>query len=339
MKKNTFKVILLILVLIFVFLIIRSTYSKYMTQTDDNTSLHIANWNIKLNDKDISEAKNFTSNVPIILDKNEYIEDGLIAPTSSGHFRLKLESTGTELPFQYDLTVAGEGDFDTASTYDLNISYYSYNDWSDTTSFGFKFVLNYLGDDTIKYIEDYQEKYIPPTITFSIPSGTLNEVNIYNSISLTYENNIIEIVPHSWQWNNNVFSLDGSLSYKGKLNQEDIVFNNVSLNGKLIGNPVKLPDFKITSYTRNGSEPIPVDVNANFSDIVEPPIDGNGNFTGEEVINDYTFYFEWYDGEENILNNQDDVDITKVTSSAYIPLSLKITQIEENNLENNEEGA
>ena len=48
---------MIILILIFTFLIIKSTYSKYLTATDDNASLHIANWNIKLNDKDIKENK------------------------------------------------------------------------------------------------------------------------------------------------------------------------------------------------------------------------------------------------------------------------------------------
>lgn len=337
MKKSTFRIILLILVLIFAFLVIRSTYSKYLTQTDDNASLHIANWNIKLNDKDISESKNFTADVPIVLDENEYIENGLIAPTSSGNFSLKLESTGTELPFKYTLDVAGEGDFDTVSTYELNIGYYNYEQWGDITSFGFKFVLNYLGDETIKYTENYQEVYVAPTITFSVPSGELQTVGIYNYSSLTYENNVITIVPYSWQWSGNVFSLEGQLVYKGLINKEDISFSNVSLNGKFIGNPTKLPDFRITSYTRNGSDPIPVDVNATFSDIVIPPVDENGNFTGEEVINDYTFYFEWYDGEGNILNNYEDVYMTKITSSAYIPLTLSVIQLEESELENNEE--
>lgn len=332
MKRKTFKVILLILVLIFAFLVIRSTYSKYLTQTDDNASLHIANWNIKLNDKDISEAKNFTNNVPITLDENPYIENDLIAPTSVGSFRLKLESTGTELPFKYNLTIAGEESFDAISTYKTELGYYNYDSLTNTTSFDFKFILDYSGGDPVKYLENSQEIYIPTLVTFSLPQGDIDNVSIASYSSLTYENNTINIVPLSEQWNNNVFSLEGHLSYKGEIKKEDIDFKNVFVNGTIIGTPVDIPDFRITSYTKNGSEPITVNINTNFSDIVKPPVDENGNFTGEEVINDYTFYFEWYDGEGNILNNQDDVNITKITSSAYIPLSLKITQIEDNNL-------
>lgn len=214
MKRRTIlKILLLILILIVAFLIIRSTYSKYITATDDDTSIHTANWNIKLNDKDILECKDFTENMQLVFDKNEYIDENVIAPTSTGSFKVKIESTGTEVPFQYELQIAEP--VDSVSTY--------------------------------------------------------------------------------------------------------------------------LPDFRVYSYTINGSAPIIVDSSdANIIDIVEPPVDADGKFTGEEVINDYTFYFEWYDGADNILNNQGDVNVSKVDNSigdysvptAIIPISLKITQIE-----------
>lgn len=221
MKKRTIlKIILLILILIFTFLIIKSTYSKYLTATDDNASLHIANWNIKLNDEDIKENKDFTESIQLVFDENDYIDNSVIAPTSRGSFKVKIESTGTELPFQYILQIAEEQNPD------------------------------------------------------SVSDAVLNKADI--------------------------------------------------------------PDFRIYSYTLNGSAPITVDdSNKTISDIVEPPIDADGNFTGEEVIFDYTFYFEWYDGVDNILDNQNDVLVSKsnqVTSKpinpkAVIPVSLKITQI------------
>lgn len=336
MKKNSFKIILLILVLIFFFLVIRSTYSKYLTQTDDNASLHIANWNIKLNDKDISESKNFTSNVPIVLDENDYVEKGLIAPTSSGSFNLKLESTGTELPFKYSLDVAGEGDFDTVSTYELSITNGPWNS-SGHNAVNFSFNLNYsYRENPVQYWENGQTicEKIPITITF--PGVTIINVNIYcNTAEKYFSGNTFTFVPDLWVWqSNNTLSCGGQIIYDGELPEG---FGNVSVDGLLIGNAIELPDFKITSYTRNGSDPIPVDVNASFSEIVTPPVDENGNFTGEEVINDYTFHFEWYDGEGNVLNNYEDVNMTKITSSAYIPLTLSVVQLEEANLENDEE--
>lgn len=210
-EKTLLKISLSILILIFSFLIIISTYSKYITTTEDNTSLHIANWNIKLNDKDITESRDFTDNIQLIFDEdeNKYIDEDVIAPTSKGHFNLSLESTGTELSFRYDLSVISD------------------------------------------------------------------------------EN---------------------------------------------------LPDFRITGYTKDDDptyirvdEPSPT-----FEGIVEPAED-----TDTEVKNEYTFYIEWYDKEDNILNNQEDVSVSKSNSftnpSASIPLSLKITQIEDENIEENED--
>lgn len=345
-KKIFFRIILLILILTFAFLVIRTTYSKYLTQTDDNASLHIANWNIKLNNKDISEAKNFTNNINVILNENNYVDEGVIAPTSSGSFKLKLESTGTELPFQYELQVAGKGDFDTVSTYEVLIT--NYGTWNEGTPWAGAYAsitlcINYSYRTTpIKYTSPNGEPLydaLPITFTF-INAHTASFNNNNWDSSFSYENGYVYIVPQQYQWSdNNVVSLYFQAQFNDALSKEEIIssFSNIAIDGKPIGNPVELPDFKITSYTKNGSEIIPVDVNTNFSDIVEPPVDADGNFTGQEVINDYTFYFEWYDGEENVLDNYGDVNISKLTSNATIPLSLKITQIEEKNAEENKD--
>lgn len=207
MKFNkSVKIILLILVLIVLFLVIRSTYSKYISTKDSGTNFHISKWNILLNDKNISENKDFSQDIQITYNENtENIAQGVIVPTSKGYFEIKLESTGTELPFEYTLKVKQEEDLD-------------------------------------------------------------------NSI----------------------------------------------------------PDFKITSYILNDNEIIELDPDqTEIVGTVEPPKDVDGKFTGQEVINNFIIYVEWEDSENNILDNLEDVSISKDENiSGIIPIELNIKQIQ-----------
>lgn len=207
MKFNkSVKIILLILVLIVLFLVIRSTYSKYISTKDSGTNFHISKWNILLNDKNISENKDFSQDIQITYNENtENIAQGVIVPTSKGYFEIKLESTGTELPFEYTLKVKQEEDLD-------------------------------------------------------------------NSI----------------------------------------------------------PDFKITSYILNDNETIELDPDqTEIVGTVEPPKDVDGKFTGQEVINNFIIYVEWEDTENNILDNLEDVSISKDENiSGIIPIELNIKQIQ-----------
>ncbi len=340
MKKRTvIKLTLLILILIVTFLIIRSTYSKYITKADDNATLHIANWNIKLNDKDISENKDFTENMKLIFDRNDYIAENVIAPTSTGSFKVKIESTGTELPFKYDLQIAEP--IDSISTYKIDLTNYVKDDWNKKTQIFFSVYIDYSYRDTPVAYYDSSGKlvYDKIPITLSIPSGKLNRAEMDNYESMEFSDGTFSFIPQWYQWSNdNILTTTVRLYYDEIIELSSITtpVENLTLGGKVV-KKTNLPDFRIYSYTKNGSAPIPVNASdTTISDIVEPPVDADGKFTGEEVINDYTFYFEWYDGIDNILDNQNDVLVSKTNSTtdiyttpnAVIPISLKITQVE-----------
>lgn len=340
MKKSTIlKIILLILILIVAFLIIRSTYSKYITSTDNNASLHLANWNIKLNDEDILESKDFTENMQLIFDKNEYINENVIAPTSTGSFKVKIESTGTELPFKYELQIAEP--IDSISTYKFDLTNYVKDDWNKTTQIFFSVYIDYSYRDTpVAYYDSTgQLVYDEIPITLTIPSGKISQVQMDNCKSMSFEDGTFTFIPEWYQWSNdNILQTNVRLYYDEiiELSNTQTPVESLTLDGTVV-KKTNLPDFKITSYTKNGSAPITVDAsNSTITEIIEPPVDANGSFTGEEVINDYTFYFEWYDGTDNVLDNQGDVLVSKTNTTtnttlkpnAVIPISLKITQIE-----------
>lgn len=128
MKLNKyFKLILFMLILIMLFLVIRSTYSKYISTKESGTNLHISKWNILLNNKNISENQDFSGDIKIVYDKNtENIAENVIVPTIEGHFEIILESTGTELPFEYTINL-DSSHLSTNSIPDFKIISYTLN--------------------------------------------------------------------------------------------------------------------------------------------------------------------------------------------------------------------
>lgn len=206
-KKIFLKIIIILLIFFILFLIIRNAYSKYLSNNDSFTKTHISNWHILLNDEDITSNKDFSEIVEITLDENENIAENVIAPTSSGHINLVLESTDTELPFKYEI--------------------------------------------------------------------------------------------------------------------EPIVDENSNL-----------PDFKIYGFSINNGEITELSEDEKtVTGIVIPPVDENGNFTKEEVINNFNLYLEWYDKEDNVLDNQNDVLISKLENSiATVKLKVTITQVKDDEI-------
>ena len=201
-QKNIIKLLLLIMIFAITFLIIKDTYSKYLTMQDTNTRTSISKWHILLNDTDITENKDFSDFVELEFDSNEHTSANVIVPTSTGHMNLILESTGTELPYQYEIS------------------------------------------------------------------------------SQTEENAL-------------------------------------------------LPDFRIYGYSLNG-DPI-VELPADQTSIIgtiTPPTNPDGTISDEEVKNEFILYVSWYDEDDNILDNYNDVVASKSTTPvATINLKVQITQL------------
>lgn len=363
MKFNkSIKIILLILVLIVLFLIIRSTYSKYISTKDSGTTFHISKWNIVLNNKNISENEDFTQDIQIIYDENtENIAQDVIVPTSKGHFEVTLESTGTELPFEYEFKVADIG-VDTKSNYVTSLKQEPWT--NDGITYIYPIILNidysflerpiwyYYTNTEAPY--DSGQHYDELEIEIVLPENfSCESTYLGNCLKYSIDGNVIKFTPQWYSWNtssstdviypdpenptyssnsysDNTLSQELHLKYNGKidLNLENF-WDSVSIDGtEVVKN--SLPDYKIVAYSLNGGTktPIPADTGA-ITGTVEPPKDANGNFTGAEVINNFTIYVEWDDSENNILDNQGDVAISKDNNiSGLIPIQLNIKQIQ-----------
>ena len=100
-----FKLTMLVLIVLFMITIIGTTFAKYLTSKPSSAQARLAQWNVKLNDQDITENMDFTELIEINYDTNPNIAENVIAPTSSGYFVVTLDSTGTEVPFDYEFSV------------------------------------------------------------------------------------------------------------------------------------------------------------------------------------------------------------------------------------------
>ena len=163
--------------------------------------------------------------IDITYENNEYIADGFIAPTSTGYFEITLESTGTALPFNYELT-------------------------------------------------------------------------------LNHDNSAVED-----------YTITSYLQYDGTLSEDEI--NDL----KADENNFTILDVGATTITGNI--------------LPATDTDNDGSILDERVINKFLVYVSWYDEEDNILDNVNDVIASKTPNAkGVINLNLKVTQIDPQTLVN-----
>lgn len=304
MKKNKiFKLILLILILIFAFLTIRDTYSKYITQTGNSSNLNISKWHILLNDEDIRNKKDFTNDIKIEYEKSEHVAENVIVPTSKGTFSLELNSTGTELPFEYTIQITDD------KPYSVTVN--SITPGDNTTP--------YLYDVTLD-IKNNNSTLTNWTLDFELPEPILQDSsNVDTTDTYEIENNILKIESQTEFTQDTTQTINMILAFANEINFD---ISNINLNGISLYNPTdRIADFRITSYNLNGTEIYVPSHESKITGTVIPPAD-----LTEEVINSFTFTVEWYDEENNIYDNFEDVKAIKNGLPATIPIAVSVTQ-------------
>ena len=125
--KNHKKFLLLLIgicICILLFFIVQ-IYAKYITSTEGNTSLTIANWNILVNNMSIMGDSDISSSIVPVFPGTEHIASGIIAPTAEGYFDLNLDFTDVDVSFQYDISVSTD---ENSSVQDLVAIGYSLDD-------------------------------------------------------------------------------------------------------------------------------------------------------------------------------------------------------------------
>lgn len=103
-KRGRIKLIIGVFLAIFIIVAIIAylAYAKYVTKVESEQGAQVAKWSFKVND---SEEGAETFNLVNTIDKNDSVEEGLIAPGTSGHFNLKLDGNGSGTAVNYVINI------------------------------------------------------------------------------------------------------------------------------------------------------------------------------------------------------------------------------------------
>ncbi len=105
--KNKIKKIIIVctLLICFIFLITRVTYSSYESNTAGSVNGNIAGWNIKVNDVIVSNEVDKEVDIDDVVWNATHTRSGKLAPGSTGTFNIKLDFSGTEVAVRFDIEV------------------------------------------------------------------------------------------------------------------------------------------------------------------------------------------------------------------------------------------
>lgn len=104
--KRTY-IILGIMMLIFTFYQIATSYAKYIAEATAVVEKQAGAWAIKVNDTDISNSNSETTfNVDnLIFPESAFVAENKLAPGANGYFEIVIDSTGSSVAVRYDVTL------------------------------------------------------------------------------------------------------------------------------------------------------------------------------------------------------------------------------------------
>lgn len=103
MKK--IKVILLLISLSVCLGLMSGTYSRYVASTKSDINASFSKWQIFVQNFDITN--NETSNITLepIIEENQHVASGTVAPSSKGYFDIDIDPTNVDVSFSYNINL------------------------------------------------------------------------------------------------------------------------------------------------------------------------------------------------------------------------------------------
>lgn len=83
-----------------------NTYSRYVADTTGNLKMSFAQWQILVNNKDITSGANSSVTLTPIINENKNIKSNKLAPSSSGYFDISIDPSNVDVSFNYSITLA-----------------------------------------------------------------------------------------------------------------------------------------------------------------------------------------------------------------------------------------
>ena len=148
LKSKKFKLLLAMISLLVLTNSIQESYAKYISSASAVSNFSIAQWTFMVNDQDVLNTSDFSSTIVPVIDSNSNIKEGVIAPTSTGHFDVNIDFTNVDVAFKEEISLAS---LDSNSIEDLVITGYSLNGGSVVTiDPSDSIIVNHSLTDTVK---------------------------------------------------------------------------------------------------------------------------------------------------------------------------------------------
>lgn len=103
MKKTL--IVLSLVLLIFTFYQIKTSFGLFETKIDNDNELAIAKWHIYVNDNDLTGKEETFTVTDITYSNNSGVSEGYFAPGTTGSFLLIIDPKDTEVSFIYELAI------------------------------------------------------------------------------------------------------------------------------------------------------------------------------------------------------------------------------------------
>ncbi len=105
MIKTKFKVLIVFAILAFALSIVSNTYSRYVAAAEESIDLALANWQILLNDEDITSSSSSVGSINPVILENENVANNKLAPSSVGYFDIDIDASFVEISFNYNIKI------------------------------------------------------------------------------------------------------------------------------------------------------------------------------------------------------------------------------------------
>lgn len=95
------KIILILLTLSVTLSFMSDTYSRYVVNTNSNVEMTFANWQILVNETDITNGTTTSLAITPVIEESDHIKSNTIAPSSKGYFDILINPSNVEVSFNY----------------------------------------------------------------------------------------------------------------------------------------------------------------------------------------------------------------------------------------------
>lgn len=99
------RIILILLTLSITLSFMSDTYSRYVIDTSSNVELSFANWQILLNEQDITDGTTSTLEITPVIEESNNVKENKLAPSSKGYFDILVNPSNVEVSFDYTVNV------------------------------------------------------------------------------------------------------------------------------------------------------------------------------------------------------------------------------------------